>query len=262
MGLKNHYLGENNVDNMSSRAGAKLKCTSYSGEKRRWNFEKYVKTHVDQDTILTCLVEHGYSGIDDWSNVRHLMAGIKTKVLYPIKTHIMSSATLRNDFDAFVNLYKDFIEQSNNLGVRDTKILSVHSDKNSASSVSGGVKESGTNYDKFVSENSVPDRYYTGEEYQALNDAQKKELKLKRSKRGHKPKVKHGRPPSHGGNKLKMEFSKRSIAGLVLALASQAGDLGGADPISGTESRDGEDKKISKRQDSNCTNKALTQHKN
>ena len=69
LGLKNHYLGENNVDNMSSRAEDKLKDTSYSGEKRRWNFEKYVKTHVDQHAILTGIVEHGYSGIDDRSKV-------------------------------------------------------------------------------------------------------------------------------------------------------------------------------------------------
>ena len=38
LGLKNHYLGENNIDNMSSRAEAKLKDTRYSGEKRRWNY--------------------------------------------------------------------------------------------------------------------------------------------------------------------------------------------------------------------------------
>ena len=70
---------------------------------------KYDKTHVDQHAILTGFVEHGYSGIDDWSKVRHLMAFIKTKVLDPVKTRIMASATLRNDFDASVNLYKDFI---------------------------------------------------------------------------------------------------------------------------------------------------------
>ena len=86
MGLKDHYLGKNNVDNMSPRAEAKLKDTSYSGEKRRWNFEKYVKTHVDQHAILTGLVEHGYSFIGDMSKVRHLMAGIKTKVLDTVKT--------------------------------------------------------------------------------------------------------------------------------------------------------------------------------
>ena len=100
MGLKNHYLGENNVDNMSPHAEAKLKDTSYSGEKRRWNFEKYVKTHVDQHAILTGLVKHGYYGIDYRSKVRHFMAGINTKVLDPVKTQIMASAALRNDFDA------------------------------------------------------------------------------------------------------------------------------------------------------------------
>ena len=76
------------------------------------------------------------------------MVDIKTKVLDPVKTQIMESATLRNDFDACVNIYKDFIEQSDNLGVRDANILSVHSYKNSTSSGSCGGKESGTNYEK------------------------------------------------------------------------------------------------------------------
>ena len=143
------------------------------------------------------------------------MAGIKTKVLDPVKTQIMASAALRNDSDACVNLYKDFIEQSGDLGFRDANISLVQSDKNRASSGSGSARVLGTNYKKVVHDNSVPDRYYTGEEYQSLNDAKNKELKLKRAKRGHKPKVKHGRPLSGGGNKLKMEFSKRSIAALV-----------------------------------------------
>ena len=148
---------------MSSCAEAKLKDTSYSGYKRRWNFEKYVKMHVDQHAILTGIVEHGYSGIDDRSKVRHLMDGIKTKVMDPVKTQIMASASLRNDFDACVNLYKYFIEQSNDLGVRDANISSVQSDKNGASSGSGSARGSGTNYDKVVPDNSVPGRYYTGE---------------------------------------------------------------------------------------------------
>ena len=146
---------------MSSRTEAKLTATSYSGEKRRWNFEKYVKTHVDQHAILTGLVEHRYSGMDDWSKVRHLMDGIKTKVLDPVKTQIMASATLRNNFGACVNIYKDFIEQRDDLGVRDTNISSVQSDKNEAFSGSGSARGSGTNYNKVVPDNSVPDSYYT-----------------------------------------------------------------------------------------------------
>ena len=47
-GLKQHYLGANMVDNMSARLEHKLQTTTYTGEKRRWNFEKYVKTQEDQ----------------------------------------------------------------------------------------------------------------------------------------------------------------------------------------------------------------------
>ena len=91
------------------------------------------------------------------------MSGINTKVLDPVKTQIMESATLTNDFDACVNLYKDFIEQIDDLGVRDANISSVQSNKNGSSSGSGSAIGSGTNYDKVVPDNSVPDRYYTGE---------------------------------------------------------------------------------------------------
>ena len=171
LGLKNHYIGENNVNNMLSRAEAKLKDTSYSREKRRWNSKKYIKMHVEQHVILTGLVDHGCSGIDGRSKVRHLMAGINTKVLDPVKTQIMESTALRNDFDACINLYKYFIEQSDNLGFRDANISSVQSHRNGTTGKSGSARGSGTNYDKIVPDNSVPNRYYTGEEYQDLNDA-------------------------------------------------------------------------------------------
>ena len=39
------------------------------------------------------------------------MAGIKTKVLDLVKTQIMASAALQNDFDACVDLYKDYIKK-------------------------------------------------------------------------------------------------------------------------------------------------------
>ena len=70
----------------------------------------------------------------------------------------MASATLRNDFDTFVNLYKYFIEQSDYLSVRDANISSFHSNKNGAPGGSGSGRGSGTNYDKVVPDNSVPDR--------------------------------------------------------------------------------------------------------
>ena len=65
--LESHYLGPNNIDNMASSAKCKLKNS--------WMFENFVQVHVDH-AILAGLVDHGYSGMDEWSKVRHLMDGI------------------------------------------------------------------------------------------------------------------------------------------------------------------------------------------
>ena len=73
LGLYDHYLGENNVGTMSTRAESRLEKTTYSGEKRNWNFEKYIKVHADQHAILEGLVDYGYAGIDEQSKVRHLL---------------------------------------------------------------------------------------------------------------------------------------------------------------------------------------------
>ena len=103
------------VNNMSTLAEAKLASTTYDGEKHPCNFEKYVKIHIDQHVILAGLVEHGYSSIDERSKVCHLMNGIKTRDLDPLKTQILSNAMLHNDFDVCINLFKDYITQNSSL---------------------------------------------------------------------------------------------------------------------------------------------------
>ena len=67
---------------------------------------------MHQHLILTNLVEHGYSRINERSKVRHLLDGIKTDKLDSVKTRIFSDEVLRNDFDASVSLFKDFIKQA------------------------------------------------------------------------------------------------------------------------------------------------------
>jgi len=65
-------------------------------------FEHYVKSHIDQHHILDGLHNHGYSGINARSKVRHLMDGIETNTFEAVKTRILSESTLRNDFDSCV----------------------------------------------------------------------------------------------------------------------------------------------------------------
>jgi hypothetical protein len=204
LGLRGHFLGANNVDNMSSRAEKRLQTTSYDGEKRRWNFEKYVKVHIDQHAILQGLVEHGYSGIDARSKVRHLVNGIKTTSLDSVKTRIMSDAALRQDFDGCVNLFQDFIEQrSSSAEPREATISAVHADKSRHSN-------------NAEADMSVEDRYYNRAEYMKLSNEKKLGLKRKREKRGHKGPKKEAK--SNGGRDKGVNLSQRSIKALATAL--------------------------------------------
>lgn len=201
-GLDGHYLGINNIDNMAAKAEGKLQNTTYNGETRRWNFEKFVRLHVEQHHTIAGLVRHGHAGIDERSKVRHLLSGIKTKTLDHVKAQIYSSPTLRNDFDACVNLFQDFICQAPS-NVHDINIAAVHSDKKR-----GGNPVSAEEYSNVKPDMSVEDRYYKREEYKSLSPAQKKGLSLKRKKRG-------GQGPKQSKKKQKTDLSVRDIKTLV-----------------------------------------------
>ena len=113
LALKNHYLGKNMVDSLASAAEKKLATLSYTGESRRWNFEKYASAHLEQHTILEDLSEQGqHAGIDEQTKVRPMLDGIKTPKLDTVKTTILGSHRLRNNFASAVNLYKDFIQST------------------------------------------------------------------------------------------------------------------------------------------------------
>ena len=124
--LYNHYLGPNAVDNMANLAERKLIQTTYDGEKKRWNFEKYMTVHTDAHHTLDGLVRYGYAGIDNRSKVRHFIDGIKTNSLDAVKTRIMSDVGLRNDFEQCVTLYKDMIQQQT---AQERKSLNVSDDR-------------------------------------------------------------------------------------------------------------------------------------
>lgn len=247
LGLRGHYLGANNVDNMSARAEAKLRNTAYSGEKRRWNFEKYVKVHIDQHAILQGLVEHGYSGVDERSKVRHLLHGIKTTSLDVIKTRIMSDAVLRNDFDGCVNLFQDFIAQHQANNPKDVTIATVK-----ARGSNGNKNDSGD------TDMTVEDRYYSKKEYDALSNAKKRGLKRKRELRGHQAGTKDSK------SKGKLDLSKRSIKALASALRDA--ETNTAETADGSDTDTSEDeivpmKPAAKKAKSNRSNSALTRKK-
>ena len=105
-----HHIGKSSVDNMATSAEGNLDLARYSGETRKWIFNKYVKVHMDQHQILTDLEDHGYKRIDKRSNMWKLLNGIKTDALDVIKAQIITSEHLCSSFTVYIDLYQDFIK--------------------------------------------------------------------------------------------------------------------------------------------------------
>jgi len=164
---------------MAAEAEYRLTHTSYQGEQRQWDFELYVKCHMDQHHILDGLCEQGYSGIDEWSKVRHLLDGIRTHAFEAVKTRILSDSALRNDFDSCVNLYKDYIKQKGAGSENQEREAKVAAQRSSYVRDASG--------DGTSSDSSVEDHYYSCQEYSKLSTAAKEGLCLKWKKRGHQP---------------------------------------------------------------------------
>lgn len=198
----NHYLGPNNVDHMAASAEKLLAQSSYHGEKKSWNFEKFATMHMEQHNILESLVEHGYNGIDARSKVRFLNDGIKSTTLDAVKTRIMSDTGLRGDFPGCVTLYKDFIKQQ---GMNERQSLNI-------SQVGTGGGGGGGNV-------VVEDRYYEREEWDKLSASQRAEVSKIRKARA------TSQNKGGGGGGREKKFSKSHVAKLEKKVKSQRRQL-------------------------------------
>jgi hypothetical protein len=65
LALKDDFLGAHMINSLAASAKKILIESTYNGEGRRWDFERYTNLHLQQHTILSELVAHGYSGIDE-----------------------------------------------------------------------------------------------------------------------------------------------------------------------------------------------------
>ena len=223
LGLYQHYLGPNAVDMMATAAERRLATTTYDGEKRRWNFDKYSGVHVECYHIITSLKEHGHAGIDDRSRVRYLNDGIKTSSLDAVKTRIMSDERLRSDFDMCVRLYKDMIHMQTANERKSLNVSATETQKKGGES----KKKAGT-----ITAEMVEDRYYEPKEYGKFTDEAKLKLKRMREARGQHPKKKQKTTPKLSKKDM------RKIAAMVSELNVEEGNDDGSSSDEETQQTD------------------------
>ena len=65
--IHSRWLGLNHVNVTTSEAELALNMAAYYGEKKAWNWEKYVTQHVKYHIILGSLMEYGYQGLNPGS---------------------------------------------------------------------------------------------------------------------------------------------------------------------------------------------------
>jgi hypothetical protein len=165
LSLYDTYLGPNNAQTLAAECEAEMSKLKYTGEKRRFNFNKYVDAHVRLHNVMNDLKIHGYSGMDEAQRVRKFLAGIQCKEVEVIRAQCWSSSTLRASFKDTVIAFKEYIANTG-LSIVETDSAVV------------GATEATTKPSEDDSDVHVELRHHTREEYMKLTGPQK--LKLKR----------------------------------------------------------------------------------
>ena len=85
---------------------------TYDGQKRAWNWGKYIACHVKYHIILGNLIENGYQHLDPGSKFRYLLNGIRCdKLSTAVATVRANSDRYEENFDAVVAFLFQYIDR-------------------------------------------------------------------------------------------------------------------------------------------------------
>ena len=101
--IHEQLLGPDHVARQTSKAERKLQKSHY-GEKKGWDWYKYVTLHKEQYTIMESIADHGYNSIHDGMKVCHLLQGIKiTELEAAVNVVWAQPEKYHKDFDTNVS---------------------------------------------------------------------------------------------------------------------------------------------------------------
>jgi hypothetical protein len=104
-----HYLGSDHVNHLANKMETRLASLTYRGKQKNWDWSCYTNAHIEQHTIAKSLMEHGYSGLDECSKVRHLLTGIQDNAVQPVICQVLAMREDNKTFTECSALFADFI---------------------------------------------------------------------------------------------------------------------------------------------------------
>jgi hypothetical protein len=104
-----HYLSSDRVNHLANKMEACLMSLTYCGKQKNWDWSCYTDAHIEQHTIVKNLMEHGYSGLDERSKVRHLLTGIQDNAVQPMVCQVLAMRDNDKTFTTCLSLFAGFI---------------------------------------------------------------------------------------------------------------------------------------------------------
>ena len=118
-----HFGGPNNVDHLQKQEEMNLQNLTYKGEKKKWNFQRFVTDNKDKHTTLEGLNKHDYNGLDNRIKVKRLMDGVKVDSFNAVKEMIIANSDFHKYFDSCVTLYKGLLRKSDSTQSETRRVL-------------------------------------------------------------------------------------------------------------------------------------------
>lgn len=192
LALTSHYLGDATQGRIRTHADTILSKTYYDGKSKNFSFEKYCEV---LNRAIRDLQETGESVPMD-RQVRILLGGIRDPRLQSAVNTILSTPTLRNDFDKAINHMAQVLDmftayKSQSLG-QNRQISQVSRDQQQGRGRGGrggrgrgrGGRGGGGNRNNQSNNNlSISDRYYTPTEWNAMSTEQREQVRARRNER-------------------------------------------------------------------------------
>jgi hypothetical protein len=101
-------LGGDRITATGSAIVTKLQSFRYEGDRKNFNFDKYVTLHIEQHNQHSDLTEYGVKPLDESLKIHWFQDGIKCTTLDAVKAVITTNKEKYSKFDAVKDSYVDF----------------------------------------------------------------------------------------------------------------------------------------------------------